>query len=339
MYPNTNLQPGQTGAEVKKLQDFLVSKGLMTPQEVATGPGIYGPRTTAAVKKFQEQNGVDNTSGPGYWGPRTRAAATGAGASSGSGDSNSQITQQSIDNLNNEIKQKAQGNQAIQQMIQGGNDLDSILNAFNTGDWSGVKDIYGQPFDVKSQQEAYNKAEKDTAAFYEAQKSKETADAEAALAQKQADFQNYLLTSQQNFESDKATADQSAADRGVLFSGGRVQKEKNLQRSYEQDQAYKLGNISRDIASTARDFQYKYGNDVANSLSQYYKLGQNTFNPNVATGGVGSGGLSKVYNPSNYNLGSGSRIKEQQIDINTRAARALSNKGNKLLATGYQNKY
>lgn len=69
--PSVALQPGASGAEVKKLQDYLVALGFMTAEQVATGPGIYGPKTTAAVKALQERLGVDNSSGPGYFGPRT----------------------------------------------------------------------------------------------------------------------------------------------------------------------------------------------------------------------------------------------------------------------------
>lgn len=82
-YPTTNLQPGDTGDQVKKLQDYLVSKGLMTQEQVNTGYGTYGPQTTAAVKKLQEQLGVDNSSGVGYFGPRTIAAITKSAPASG----------------------------------------------------------------------------------------------------------------------------------------------------------------------------------------------------------------------------------------------------------------
>ncbi len=51
--PTTNLQPGDTGASVKQLQDYLVSKGLMTQAQVDTGYGTYGPQTTAAVAALQ----------------------------------------------------------------------------------------------------------------------------------------------------------------------------------------------------------------------------------------------------------------------------------------------
>lgn len=73
-FPTTNLQPGSSGSSVKQLQDYLVANGYMTQAQVNTGYGTYGPRTTAAVKKLQEDLGVDNSTGPGYFGPRTIAA-------------------------------------------------------------------------------------------------------------------------------------------------------------------------------------------------------------------------------------------------------------------------
>jgi len=79
--PTVNLQPGNTGPAVKQLQDYLVSLGLMTPEQVATGPGIYGPQTTAAVKALQEKLGVDNSSGPGVYGPRTQSALASSASS------------------------------------------------------------------------------------------------------------------------------------------------------------------------------------------------------------------------------------------------------------------
>lgn len=79
MYPTTNLQPGDTGANVKKLQDYLVSQGYMTQAQVNTGYGTYGPQTTRAVLALQQDLGVDNSTGPGYWGPRTLAAVKAGG--------------------------------------------------------------------------------------------------------------------------------------------------------------------------------------------------------------------------------------------------------------------
>jgi peptidoglycan hydrolase-like protein with peptidoglycan-binding domain len=336
MYPNTNLQPGMTGPEVKKLQDFLISKGLLSPQDAATGPGIYGPKTTAAVKLFQQQNGVNNSSGPGYWGPQTIKAASSAGASNSQPGATGGLTQERFQQIQSEVHNEINNNPFFQNYTNAGNTPQQIEYAMSTGDISSLVDEYGQPFDTATQQEALKQGMEADKAFYDAQKSKETADAEATLADKQASYQDYLLKSGQNFQQDKTTADENAANQGVLFSGSRVQKEQNLQRAYQQDQATKLRNLTSDIGSTARDYQYKYGNNAANGLSQYYQAGGNTYNPNVATGGVSTGGLSNIYNPGQYNY-AGTRVGEQVAQANKRAAALLTNKANKLVSTGYTN--
>lgn len=73
-YPTQQLQPGAQGDTVKQLQDYLVSKGYMTREQVNTGYGNYGPQTTAAVLALQKDLGIDYSSGPGYFGPKTLEA-------------------------------------------------------------------------------------------------------------------------------------------------------------------------------------------------------------------------------------------------------------------------
>lgn len=72
--PQVSLQPGQTGDEVKKLQDYLVANGYMTQAEVDTGYGTYGPKTKSAVAKMQSALGVSAGSNAGYYGPKTISA-------------------------------------------------------------------------------------------------------------------------------------------------------------------------------------------------------------------------------------------------------------------------
>ena len=227
---------------------------------------------------------------------------------------------------------------AIAAIVNHGSTLDQVVNAAQTGDFSGITDSAGMPFSVADQQAALSQATEDTKASYEAQQAKDQADAENALAQKQADYQDYLINSGEQFQTDKTNLDQTAANNGVLFSGGRVQKENKLQQGYAQDQASKQGTYGRDIAQTANDFQYKYGNDAANNLSKYYQLGSNTYNPSVAQGGVTSNGLSTIYNPNQYTF-QGTQKVAQKAAANTRAAGLLWNKGNKLVATGNTNQY
>lgn len=232
----------------------------------------------------------------------------------------------------------ASKNPVISSLTKGGSNMDEIIAALSSGNLSGITDSMGMPFSIEDQQKALTQAAEDNKLYYEAMQAKDTADAENALAQKQADYQDYLINSGQQFQSDKNTLDQNAANTGVLFSGGRVQKEKNLERAYNQEQASKLGSVGRDIASTASNFQYNYGNNAAQGLSKYYGLGGNTYNANVAGGGVGSTGLSTIYNPSQYNF-QGTQNTARAANANTRAAGLLWNKGNKLLATGLNNQY
>ncbi|MBZ4423253.1 peptidoglycan-binding protein [Myxococcus sp. RHSTA-1-4] len=72
--PKTDMKRGAEGPEVRKLQDALVKLGYMTQAQVNTGPGIFGPKTEAAVAKFQKDHGITPNSG--IFGPKTRAAMT-----------------------------------------------------------------------------------------------------------------------------------------------------------------------------------------------------------------------------------------------------------------------
>lgn len=53
------IKRGSHGTVVSGLQDRLVALGYMTPREAATGPGIFGPKTEAALKAFQTTNHLE----------------------------------------------------------------------------------------------------------------------------------------------------------------------------------------------------------------------------------------------------------------------------------------
>ncbi|MEM7679265.1 MAG: peptidoglycan-binding domain-containing protein, partial [Myxococcota bacterium] len=63
---------GDSGPEVEAVQDRLVQLGIMTPEEKATGPGIFGPRTEASVQEFQRSVGLSPS---GVYDNATRSAA------------------------------------------------------------------------------------------------------------------------------------------------------------------------------------------------------------------------------------------------------------------------
>lgn len=72
--PTSNLQPGSQGQDVQSLQNYLVQMGYLSPQQVAGGEGKYGPNTTAAVAKLQQDLGVQAGSASGDYGPQTQKA-------------------------------------------------------------------------------------------------------------------------------------------------------------------------------------------------------------------------------------------------------------------------
>ena len=334
MPPNQNLQPGMTGDAVKQLQQYLVSKKYMTQAEMDTGAGIYGPKTTAAVAKLQQANGVDNSSGVGYWGPKTMASVS--TGNPGKIDSNSILPDDQKAAIQKSIDEKAAKDPKI-----GGlyihNSAADIQTAYETGDWTKVTDAAGNPFSTADYESARAASEEELKPFYDAQQKKDTADTEAALQQKQSDFQNYLDTQARQFQTDKTTLDQNAADNGVLFSGGRAQKEQQLQDTYNRNLSYNQSKSGADIASTARDYGYKYGDTNANALSSYYNLGTQSYNPNVATGGVSNGGLSSVYNANGQGY-QGTEINAAKNAYSTKALLKLTNKANKSVQMGYQYK-
>jgi N-acetylmuramoyl-L-alanine amidase len=69
--PPPGFGEGTKGPQVKQLQDALVQLKYMTKEQVATGPGIFGTKTEAAVKKFQADHKLPTT---GFYGDLTHAA-------------------------------------------------------------------------------------------------------------------------------------------------------------------------------------------------------------------------------------------------------------------------
>jgi len=201
-----------------------------------------------------------------------------------------------------------------------------------------VDEETGMPFPRKDQMRALEKASKATEKFFKQQQQYETDNAESALKQKQRDYQQFLATSADDFQAQKTQLDENAAEKGVLFSGGRQQRENDLKRTFERDQAYRRDTMGAQVGDIARDYQYAYGNDAAKKLSKYYKLGSNMYNPDVATNGAKTGGLSSVYRTGSSDF-FGRRNAEQSAENQQRAAGLLWNKGNKLVTGGYGNKY
>src|SRR4051794_16309017 len=54
--PHPTLKRGSQGSSVRVMQALLVKTGSMSKTAMATGPGVFGPRTEAAVVAFQKKH-------------------------------------------------------------------------------------------------------------------------------------------------------------------------------------------------------------------------------------------------------------------------------------------
>ena len=333
MYPNKTLTPGTTSADVTALQQFLIKQDFQIP---AGATGYYGEQTKNAVAQWQKAKGVDTQGNDGYWGPRSIAVAQ-QPAGGGAGVQQPTAKPGAKPPTPAEIAAAEANHPDVQANPEVYKNFTDAYNAAG-GDVTKMTNNYGTPFTTDDQQKAMQEASSALDPYYAAETQKDTQDAESSMAKSQADYQNYLQTAGQNFQADKTKQDQTAADNGVLFSGGRAQKLQTLQNTYATDNASKLSDLTSNIGNTARDYQYKYGNQNANNLSKYFSAGSNSYNPNVATGGVGSTGLSNIYNVGASNF-QGTNINAANAAKQSRAAGLLWNKGNKLVSTGIKNQY
>jgi len=221
------------------------------------------------------------------------------------------------------------------------NNPETILNAYQSGNWSGIVDVTGKPFSDEDQRLAVEKSGVALNPAFEAEKTFNEENLIKTLEDSNRNFNQYLDTTASDFESDKENLDLDAANKGVLFSGSRIQKEKNLKNVYEKDLEAKRAKLGSDISGLAGDFQYKYGDESINkpTISQYYKVGENSYNPNVAKGGaVRSSGLSSIYNAGKKGY-QGTEVNKNKSAIQTRAASLLTNKANKIVPYGYKNQF
>lgn len=217
----------------------------------------------------------------------------------------------------------------------GTNDPAKILNAFQTGDFSGITDLTGKPFSVQQQKAAVRKASKALAPAYEATRTYDEAGVEQTLQKDQQDLDTYERDQGVQFGKDKDILDKSAADNGVLFSGARIQKQNDLKTMYQNADNDRRALTFDTITRTARDNQYDYGLDASPRLSQYFnRSGPQTYNPGVAHGATSTTpGLSAIYDPSAYRF-QGTKPVAQKAAVQLRAANLLANRANKLSLSG-----
>jgi len=348
---NATLSRGSANDQVKALQQYLIGIGYGDKLGLKAD-GFYGPATEATVKQFQLDHNIKSD---GVWGPQALTQAktvansgtpaplpgTGTAADDPSkmfntdtGEYNSKYLPKTPEEADAHIKK-------INEAVAGsptfkGNTPEMIQQAIDTGDATILRDSNGQPFTqnifedaLKTEEDLYKPRAKEDKFF-------NTENTKSNLDQRTDDYQRFLNSQKEKFEADKTALDENAAKNGILYSGGRYEKEQKLKKLYEDEGAYQLKNYGRDISNTARNYEYNYGFKSAPSLSKYYQLGTQNFNPSVAKGGVTSGALKNIYDPNALRY-EGTVPRANKLGAISGAYKKLGNTGNKLLTTGYNN--
>jgi hypothetical protein len=236
------------------------------------------------------------------------------------------------------ITQALAANPEVSRFI-GSSSPDEILNAYTTGDFSNIVSLSGKPFTAAQQQEAFRTAERALNPGFKAQTAFDTAVVEDTLQQQQQGLQEFRDSEAEAFSDEKEIMDTNAANQGILFTGARLQKQRDLRNNYQDRDRIQQRTVGDNIRSTARNFQYSYGDSAARGLRDAYKVpGQPQFNANVAKGEVKtSPSISSMYNTNDFKF-QGTTPVSQKASIQTRAASLLGNKANKLSLGGYKNK-
>jgi peptidoglycan hydrolase-like protein with peptidoglycan-binding domain len=334
---NTTLRRGSRGDDVIALQEFLISQGFDIQAD-----GVYGPLTQSAVSEFQSENGL---SADGIFGPNTLAETEAILTEQDFTDTSRQMFDPQTGEVNNDFIPRTQeeanlvyNSSALSQPVFQGNTPEDIEYAATTGDFSRLRNEFGKPFSDEIQQQSVRDAEDALNPRFEIDKEFETQRTEDALRQNQQSFDNAQQDQADNFETDKATLDQNAANRGVLFSGARDQKERKLQNVYNTNQNRMQQTNMDNISSLSGNFQRQFGDKAANQnrLSQFFSSGSNTFNPKVATGGAQKSSLSQTYKPKKTGF-IGTANTAQSSNVQRRSADLLANRANKLFSTGVNN--
>ena len=343
-----NATNGAGNPQVVALQNQLNAEGANLKVD-----GIMGPATTAAMNQH-----AINTTGT----PHTQTVIDSDGQTTAQIKALQQSLNQNGANITvdgvmgpetlaamNDAATKSLAANPAAATLTTNNTPAAILNAYQTGDWSGVTDASGQPFSQEAQQAAVAKATSQLAPGFQAQQTKDTADTAATLQANQNTEQNFLQGQRTAFNADKENLDTNSAQNGVLFAGSRVKANNLLGQQYTLADKTEQQPIAASSAATARNYQSQYGTAAASNptLSQYYGLpGGNSYNVNAAQNGAqpsSANSLSAYYNPSTYNPSqpnyAGTTGASNTAAIQTNAAGLLANQANKISTTGYQNQF
>lgn len=317
-----SMGPGSTGASVTALQQWLVANGYMSQADMNTGPGTYGPKTTAAVSAWQSSAGINTQGNPGYFGPISQnflatgqTSLPGGGSTTGQGNVNGS-TGSSLGGGTGAAGGSTTGSGNTGGTIPGtdipttGNsNLDSILGSLYGLIQSGKAVIPPglQITPALAQQFltwAHQVVDPQTQQLIQS----EISNINASTKNLQAQYQAQQGETVQQFGMQLASQDNSAAANGVAQSGLRNIQDRNLVNSTNRSLSALDANTAYQIGQGLRTSAANVGSANAGGINAPTLTGaQVGLSGGNLSGGTGSssGGnsLDFSYNPSLYTAG------------------------------------
>lgn len=296
------LKRGMSGnPEIAQIQQKLKQMGYYQ----GNADGIYGPLTESAVKQFQQMAGIKVD---GIVGPQTRGALNGG--------------QQPVNQAQNAGNQPVTpGNQPVNQ----GNDPTTSGGQLNPDELKDQMVAYlGREISQDEWDKIYNSYYENLAPEYKEYQDYDKSSLENQLGLQQRNFDRYTEGSANNFLQDKNENDVSSAQRGVLFSSSRQNDLNNLQNSYKSDLQAKQDSYETNMKNQLMDYQRTWGTGQMSPLSNYFKMGGQSYDAFTPGGKTQQTGLSSFYNPSSLKL-SGTRNQERTTTSAIKAANYFKN--------------
>lgn len=310
-----NLQQGSRGQEVQQLQEYLKALGLYT----GNVDGIFGPRTDAAVRAFQDQQNINVDGIVG------------------------QITQGKMDSF--QKSSAIMSNPSVQQALAGDSLAANIMSRLqNSGDSRAdvmnnvVTTFTGQPISEEEMSQLFQEEYDKLGGYFEAMQDMEKSALESQLGLGKREYERYLENAQSQFGQDKDTADTRAAQQGILFSTGREEGLRNLENTYKSNEEAMRDRLSTNMSDSLRDYQYNWGGKGMNRLADQYQLGTQNYDAFTPRGVVSSGGIKSIYNPKKYDF-EGTKRNERKSIADMYAQRRAANRSNSMGMYGYNNQF
>lgn len=257
-----NLDQGMNGADVTALQKALIAAGYSIPDGAT---GYYGPQTKAAVAKWQQDSGIDNSTGPGSFGPRSKAFLTNGSTSTPSTTVTNQPSTPAGASPSDDTALRALGlsDDTISQLSPAQKAMFAATGAAIQAQYSAGRTV-PNTLSADDLDRIFTEAQNDPGIsdYYKEQLRIGGTDLTKAIAFLQGDYSQFQRENAQKFALDNKNLSEAEAAAGTAYSGFRGQAKKQLSDANSGIIESTKRTLGRNLESMGSAFEKTYGSDA-----------------------------------------------------------------------------